>query len=724
MKKNLLIFPVLFCLMMALTGCPDPNLPVGKEIAVLCENAKMDTANADLVFEGANEDWTVAITLLDGVEIGEGKHTNYKGTITSFTEVTEELEIIDPAVYKFINDTTFKLVAKMKGLTDTYTITLKGIVAKNQGGEIDGKLIKIVCENATMDTLGSDLAFKGSNDEWIASITLLGGVTTGEGSYETYTGSAKPVMGISEDLQVKEAAVYKFINDSTFKVVATMKGAVDSYQITLKGVRRISSPTIPEPPLSPDEQKNLLVNIGEQLIGTFNPADQKAAVELADDLYYKYKSYDWEDIGEQFENEIDEFYSKEFDAFFGMPSRVINMINGRQNASLEDLEILLILSKFGRLIEFDDSKKTVKITKTEDASIIAKFSDSDGVACELKAWGEGKEIEGSYTYEDGHWEYPEVWDEYWQQYVTDWENGTYINDGKRTIRVKVPTTIKMYLKHGSTSLVSMTFKWDSNLKDYVNTSLDLQVINMGFEEETRVNTTEASAVFSFTYGNKNMVTAAVNLPQYKLIGWEGDSDITEDEGYEWLEQYEQKYASLLGKLGRGEAKLDILGKVQLKGGITDGAALIDAYYNWEDKYYDYDYNTNYWWERPYRQLNAQEELCSIYDKYAYLSVYYNNTATEQAKLKVQPYEISGKDYEYNYETGTYEDVYYTYYDIEPVMFFPYNQAQIAVMTYFKSTKFLGLIDLVEELANSYVALDKHNLIFDEDFEVDLEVDLD
>ena len=56
--------------------------------------------------------------------------------------------------------------------------------------------------------------------------------------------------------------------------------------------------------------------------------------------------------------------------------------------------------------------------------------------------------------------------------------------------------------------------------------------------------------------------------------------------------------------------------------------------------------------------------------------------------------------------------------------FPYNQAQIAVMTYFKSTKFLGLIDLVEELANSYVALDKHNLIFDEDFEVDLEVDLD
>jgi hypothetical protein len=42
------------------------------------------------------------------------------------------------------------------------------------------------------------------------------------------------------------------------------------------------------------------------------------------------------------------------------------------------------------------------------------------------------------------------------------------------------------------------------------------------------------------------------------------------------------------------------------------------------------------------------------------------------------------------------------------------------MTYFNSSKFLGIIDLAEELANSYIALDKHNLVFGEDFEVEID----
>ena len=54
------------------------------------------------------------------------------------------------------------------------------------------------------------------------------------------------------------------------------------------------------------------------------------------------------------------------------------------------------------------------------------------------------------------------------------------------------------------------------------------------------------------------------------------------------------------------------------------------------------------------------------------------------------------------------------------MYFPQDETSIAVMTYFNSSKFLGLVDLVEELANSYIALDKHNLIFGEDFVLDLD----
>ena len=516
--------------------------------------------------------------------------------------------------------------------------------------------------------------------------------------------------------------------------------------------------------LSPDAQKDLLVDVGEELLNTFNPEDQRAAIELADELYYKYKRYDWDQIYEDFEEEFEDIYSREFESFFSLPRRLAGAITDKQSVSLENMEILLTLSKFGYVIEFDDKTESVKMTETDDASITVKFSDADGTKCEAKVWGEGKEIEGSYTYEDGHWEYPEVWDEYWGEWVTDWENGKYISDGKRTIRVKVPTTIKMHLKHGNEALISFTFNWDSNLEDYANTSMNLQVINLKFAEETKVSTTAASAVCSFSYGDKPLVAAAANLPKYELISWEGGKDITEEEGENWLEEYDDKYTSLLGKVGAGEAKVDILGKIQIKGGVTDGAALVDAYYNWEDKYYDYNwedydrtftytwvneywdywydeygnwqegYKTEYieqestynaWWERPYYTLKAKQEQCNFLNKYAYLSVYYNNTVTEQAKFMMDVYEkqetydpAGWLRYDSEY-TNLPDPIQYSYYGVEPIMYFPQEETSIAITTYFNSSKFLGLIDLVEDLANSYIALDKHNLIFGDDFEVEI-----
>lgn len=434
--------------------------------------------------------------------------------------------------------------------------------------------------------------------------------------------------------------------------------------------------------LSPDAQKDLLVEVGEELLNTFDPEDQRAAVELADELYHKYKEYDWDQISVDFEEEFEEIYSREFESFFSLPRRLASAITDKQSLSLEDMEILLTLSKFGYIIEFNDKTKSVKMTETDDASITVKFSDANGTKCEAKVWGEGKEIEGSYTYEDGHWDWG--YDEYGNYYDNGW-----VVDGKRTIRVKVPTTIKMHLKHGNEALISFTFNWDSNIEDYVNTSMNLQVINLKFAEETKVSTKNASAVFSFSYGDKPLVAAAANLPKYELISWEGGKDITEEEGEEWLEEYEDKYASLLGKIGAGEAKVDILGKIQIKGGITDGAALVDAYYNWDDTRYS-------------DRLKECEALCDFMNKYIYLSVYYNNTTTEQAKLLM----------------NTYED--YGYYDVEPVMYFPQEETSIAITTYFNSSKFLGLLDIIEDLANSYIALDKHNLIFDDDFKIEID----
>ena len=63
-----------------------------------------------------------------------------------------------------------------------------------------------------------------------------------------------------------------------------------------------------------------------------------------------------------------------------------------------------------------------------------------------------------------------------------------------------------------------------------------------------------------------------------------------------------------------------------------------------------------------------------------------------------------------YYTDLPDPISYSCYNIEPIMQFPYDDSQIAVMTYFNSSKFLGLLDLVEDLANSYIALDKNNIL--------------
>ena len=545
----------------------------------------------------------------------------------------------------------------------------------------------------------------------------------------------------------------------------------------LPGSGTPEEPTDPNAPvdaqdlLTPDEQKQFLVNVGQELINVFNPEDQKEVAELSEDLYNKYKDYDWDAIEDEFSEEIDDFYSSELESFFGMPKRVIDAINGKQKVTMEDIKIVLSLSKFGRIIEFNDLTKSIRITHTDDATLTARFYDTYGALCELQVWGEGKEITGSYTYEDYHWEYPEIWNEEYGYWESDWENGTYVYDGKRTIEVKVPTTIKMHFKHGDKYLMSMTYNWDFNFTDNLSTSLNLQVINMSFTEESKTSATESSAAFSFSYNDKVLVAGAANLPKYKIIAWPGGNDITEEEGEDWLEQYDDKYKTLLGQLGKGEAKVDILGKVQIKGGFTDGGDLVDANDTWEDKYYNYNYDDyrryftclywtydwvwnesiydyekawyseeqqfyyDAWWERPYCSKEACDAKCAYINKYLYLSMFYNNTTTEQAQLKMNTYQESGtedpaswlrwypeSDKEYNgyYYTSLPGLVKYTCYDVEPIMYFPKEETSTAIMTYFNSSKFLNLVDLVEDLANRYAALDENHLIFDEDFVVDLD----
>lgn len=430
--------------------------------------------------------------------------------------------------------------------------------------------------------------------------------------------------------------------------------------------------------LSTDETKDYLVEVGKQFINTFNPEDQRAATELATELYEKYENWDWEMIGSQME---DEFNKMDADGFFRLPRHMAAFVNGEQ-ALLTDKEILFSFATAGRKFVFNDQTKKMEVSKTNDNTAIAQFKDTQGTMCEVKVWGEGKTIKGSYTYEE--YSYGEG---HWDENFENWIEGDKIYEGMRSIKVELPEKIHMYFKQGSKNIMNLDFTFDTDIRSYVNHSMALKVVNIAFEEDAKVSTTNASAAFSMKYGDKQMLIGACSVPKYKIEGWTGGSDITEDEIESWIRLYEDKYETMLGTLKTGEGSVDIMGKVQAKMNVTDGAALYDGLKAWDKK----DYTG--------QSLNAETDLCNIINKYVSIGLYYGNNI-KQADVIMQP----TLDGEFD---GVKE-----YYSI-PVLSFPQDGTTYEVTTFFQSSKFNILTDMAEELVNKYKELDTKHLVSDE-----------
>ena len=125
---------------------------------------------------------------------------------------------------------------------------------------------------------------------------------------------------------------------------------------------------------------------------------------------------------------------------------------------------------------------------------------------------------------------------------------------------------------------AMRFKFGNNLEEWEKCNLRVYV-----DKSNNIK------IFSL---NNSINIRSVNDDYTLKEDERGNSRLSwvcvDEEGEKWLEEYDDKYASLLGKIGAGEAKVDVLGKIQIKGGVTDGAALVDAYYNWRDPHYSDD----------------------------------------------------------------------------------------------------------------------------------------
>ena len=508
---------------------------------------------------------------------------------------------------------------------------------------------------------------------------------------------------------------------------------IDSITFGLAGV---STPTTPSDGTvyTAEQTKNKLMEVAKRMVNQFNTADQKAVIDLADQLFVKYQEYGWEDVGEHFE--------ERYEPIFRMPRYMKGVVQGKQAPAATDVLLSISFSDESAIFEADDATRTWKYKgKATDNSIIFRCKDKNGNTIEAKAWGEG--TAKTYEYEWNEYDYPKVYPgsnfvftEYYGKYsgAYHWyykdENGwyywdyssensqkVYIRDitevtnisraegyienaegepewhyldkddagkwyykdyeqekeyvGKSTVKVTLPQKIHFTLKQGSTTLSSFDFSQEMVKNDHAYFNIDCTFANLSWNVNTKINSTYATAAFEFKYGSKKFLTAAANLPMYKLIGIENGQSYDD-----WIKAYEDRYEEVLKSIGEADCAIDLFEEVQIKGHIDNFSYAYRDYMAWNNKV-----NSN----NRYSKEMVQQ-FCSIFNDHLTSGIYYNNDV-KQAELRLIA----------NY------DERYDEYNPEAVLYFPMDKTSYGFEQYFDRKPFTSdLKYMVEDLVNKYI----------------------
>lgn len=409
--------------------------------------------------------------------------------------------------------------------------------------------------------------------------------------------------------------------------------------------------------MSPEEQKQYLVDAGKEFINTFNTNDQKFVIELADGLYRKYESYDWEQLGD----DMEQIYRDKYESFFGLPKRYAQMAEQKRIPTLAMMEQIFSFATDSRNFTVDERTKTIIVTKSTDNACTATFTDEQGKPCSLRVWGEGATTEYTVSYR---------------------EDGT-----TKRIRAQIPEKIYMRLMQNNSQVIGVSISLNTKRNDHLTLGAVIAVANLKWKFDVNITSTRGNMAFAMSYDSKSMIAATIDLPKYQLF--DKDKDDSVDSWEEWAEKYADRYESLIGQVGAGDCVIQIMDKAQIKAHITDGGSLYDAIMNWDRKY-----------DNRSSSLEAQKALCSIINQYATAGLYYNSE-TMQAKVIAQPVDYQ----EEYYDSYSGRLITETYYDIEPVLFFPKDLTTYSFTEYFSSSKFSILRGMSEDLINKYIDLE-------------------
>lgn len=401
--------------------------------------------------------------------------------------------------------------------------------------------------------------------------------------------------------------------------------------------------------LTPDESKEKLMGVAKMFAGKFNTNDQKAVTQLADNLYGKYEGYD---LGE-----FEEHYKDRYDVLFGMPRYVSNVLNG--HATPLDRSYIFSFAGESAIFEADDATRSwVYKGKASDNSFILRCKDNSGKQVEAKVWGEGAEHHLEYSWND--------------------EGVTH------TAKGELPAKVIFTLRQGNTEHMRVEFTQEMEKNNHAFLGTIVRLANLSWTADMKVYSSKATAAFKFVCSNETLLSAAANLPSFRLI------DKQDSQSYEeWIEEYGDRYDEILKSIGAADAALDILGWVQLKAKIDNFGYLYR-----DGKKYDFDFDS--------RDREEIEGMVESINSHVATGIYYGSDI-KQAQVIAQ----IGRERRYDYYS---EQEYYNYFP-EGVLYFPQDKTTYAFDQYFNRKPFTDLQYTVEDLANKYIQLSKY--LYDE-----------
>ncbi len=446
--------------------------------------------------------------------------------------------------------------------------------------------------------------------------------------------------------------------------------------------------------LSPEEVTLYFQKTGEQMINMFKTADQKAVIQCVDLFLYEFLEYDfdWSDVENHFE-------ASTYNSIWKVAQYASSVSQGKRLPS-DMVDFTFSFSNESAIFEADDAARTWKYKGKASDNSIQFIYTVQGKKCVAKLWGEGNvktyntNVNFNYTESDC---YEVTRTDEWGYTYYDWVCDEHERLFDKTYEAQVPEKIIFTLTENSTEHARVTIAIDMQKNNHINADIAANVANINWSLSTKIASKSASFDMAMNYGSTSLFTVNASLPSYVTLP-KNDTETWD----EWVNKYGDQYESLIAQAGGVSCAVTLLNRAQVKTTLASPNNFYTQYRNW-DRLYDYDSSIENYWEQPYRQLDANEDLADIYNSNIVCALYFNSDI-QQALFCMIPECIHRTTSVWNENTYTYEDIEITYYDIAPALSFPENGQSYQFGEYFTESKYSDLIASAKNLANKYIEL--------------------